>query len=78
MKLLLVALLACSACSTPDTGPSYKSPDGGKWQEVNTKQQELCVSASAKAVWDHLGPNATPEILQWAYQECLKQNKVAI
>lgn len=75
MKLLLVLMMACSACSAHT---SYKSPDGGKWQEVNTKQQELCALASAKAVWEHLGPNATPEILQWAYIDCLKQNKVII
>lgn len=75
MKLLLASLLVCSACSahTP-----YKSPDGGKWQEVNTKQQELCALVVAKTVWEHLGPRTTPEILQEAYIDCLKQNKVAI
>lgn len=74
MKLLLAALTICSACSTT-APPTYTQPDGGKWQKVNSMQQEDCVLSSIQTVRELRAPIS---LLEPIFNQCLKQNKVII
>lgn len=75
MKFL--ALLAlCSACSTYQ--PVYLQD--GRWQEVNTKKQELCVLLTIEKMKDYIfvdRPEAKA-VMEDMYVQCLHDNEIMI